>query len=124
MSVPRINILNYQALGQKMIQWAKDPTTRPRDLIEFETQLAGILQFPLPSYIKSLLIVQNTKDLLLIRLPPAELVDDTLTSVAQGGLYPLPSFYEDRLVRETADTKNNKAFFEFRVGDYTLAHCI
>src|SRR5215467_10826391 len=100
MSVPRINVLNYQTLGQKMIQWAKDPNSRPRDLTEFEAQLAGILEFPLPSYIKSLLIVQNTKDLLLIRLPPAELVDDTLTSVAIGSSYPLPNFYDDRLVRK------------------------
>jgi hypothetical protein len=123
MPMERINILDYRGLGQKVIQWAQDQTSRPKDLAEFERQLAGIIEFPLPSYIKSLLLVQNTKDLLLIRLPPADLVEDTLTTISQGGNYRLPGFYEDRLVAGTQETSDNRKFFDFRVGDYSLAHC-
>jgi hypothetical protein len=121
MAIPRVNVLDYNALGKKFIEWSLDADARPKDLAELEVQLTGIVAFPLPDYIKSLLIIQGGKDVLLLRLPPAELIQDTLDETSTGGgAYPLPGFYREKFEGSPVD---NKTFFEFRVGDYTIAHC-
>lgn len=122
MAIQRIKVLDYRELGKKFIQWAKDADSRPRTLEEFKAQTHGIVD-DLPSYLKALMIVQGDKEVLLLRLPPAELVADTEQTMAIGGpLYPLPAFYEERLVQGLHP--DNLAFFQYRVGDYTIAHCV
>lgn len=122
MAIQRIKVLDYRELGKKFIQWAKDADSRPRTLEEFKAQTQGIVD-ELPSYLKALMIVQGDKEVLLLRLPPAELVADTEQTMGSGrsGAYPLPSFYEEKLVQGLHP--DNMAFFQYRVGDYTIAHC-
>ena len=129
MAIPRINVLDYQALGQKFIGWVKDPSSRPKDLTEFGTQLAGIVD-QVPSYIKSIMFVQATKDILLIRLPPAEMVQDTEKTIANGGKYQmsalLQTFYTDcadKNFYNQGTEADRKRTFECRVGDYSIALC-
>lgn len=122
MAIQRIKVLDYRELGKKFIQWAKDADSRPRTLEEFKAQTQGIVD-ELPSYLKALMIVQGDKEVLLLRLPPAELVADTEQTMGSGGsTYPLPSFYEEKLVQGLHP--DNTAFFQYRVGDYTIAHCV
>lgn len=129
MAIPRINVLDYGALGQKLIEWATSPDTRPKDPAELAGRLRGIVG-PLPDYIKSLMFVQVTKDILLLRLPPVEFVEDTLAAIAAGGSYGLSSglktFYTE-LVQNNFYASGTKAqrekAFHFRVADYTIAHC-
>ncbi len=121
MAIQRIKVLDYQELGKKFIAWSKDADSRPKTLEEFVTQTKGIID-PLPSYIKALQFVQGDKEVLLVRLPPAELVADTEASIKDpNALYPLPSFYEERFAG--GNDPGHQAFFERRVGDYTIAHC-
>jgi hypothetical protein len=121
MAIQRIKVLDYQELGKKFITWSKDPDSRPKTLEEFVIQTAGIVD-TLPGYIKALQFVQADKEVLLVRLPPAELVADTEASNKDPNApYPLPTFYEERLKGGVDPGK--QAFFERRVGDYTIAHC-
>lgn len=121
MPVERIKVLDYRALGKKFIAWAKDPDLRPKTLAEFVQQTTGIVD-PLPPYIKALQFVQGDKEVLLVRLPPAELVEDTEKAFdGAPANYPLPTFYEDKF--KHGRDPGNQAFFEYRVGDYTIAHC-
>ncbi len=121
MAVQRIKVLDYRELGKKFIAWAKDADSRPKTLAEFVQQTQGVVD-KLPSYIKALQFVQGDKEVLLVRLPPAELIEDSEESFKSGkGAYELPSFYEEKLVQGLHP--DNRAFFEFRVGDYVIAHC-
>jgi hypothetical protein len=120
--IPRINVLNYRALGQKMIKWATDRESRPETLPEFVREVDGIIELPLPAWIKGLQFVQSNNETLLIRLPPKEVVEDSLERIAAGtGRYPFPNFYEQFILEE--GEHDQQAIFEFRVGDYTIAHC-
>jgi hypothetical protein len=121
--INRIPVLLPRELGETIIEWALDPKKRPADLAAFVKDLVtnrGVLG-PLPTYITSLKFVQAGKETLLIRLPPAELVQDTLTNIPQGGDYPLPPFYKQRLI--DGQITDNRDFFAHRIGDYTVAHC-
>jgi hypothetical protein len=130
MGIPRVNVLDYGALGRKFIEWTTSPETRPKDLTELAAQLDGIIG-PLPDYIKSLMFVQATKDVLLIRLPPADLVEDTRTALSHGGVYGMPTnlktFYTDlvhsNFYADQTKQAERQLSFEFRVGDYLIAHC-
>ncbi len=121
--INRIPVLLPRELGATIIEWALDPTKRPANLDAFVQDLVtnrGILG-ELPSYIKSVMFVQASKETLLIRLPPAELVRNTLDTIPQGGDYPLPPFYKQRLI--DGQITDNVDFFRHRIGDYTVAHC-
>jgi hypothetical protein len=105
-----------------MIKWALQPETRPKNLPEFAAETNGIIEQPFPDWIKGLQFVQSNMEVLLIRLPPAVLVQDTIDKIATGtGKYPFPDFYEEHLVQGLHTSQQE--IFEFRVGDYTLAHC-
>lgn len=122
MAIPRLNILQHRELGKKMIKWALEPDTRPKTLPEFLLETHGMIEQPIPPWIKGLQFVQSNMEVLLIRLPPADLVQDTIDKIATGtGKYPFPDFYEDHLVRGLHQSQQE--LFEFRVGDYSIAHC-
>ena len=74
--IERVEVIDYRALGRKIIRWSKNANSRPKDLVEFEKQLKGIVKFPLPSWVKGLQFVQGNLEVLLIRLPPVS--GDTL----------------------------------------------
>jgi hypothetical protein len=121
MPIQRIEVIDDYALGQLFIDWARDPAKWPKDLDAFKQQTVntGVLS-ELPEYIKALMIVQSGKEVLLLRLPPKELVEDTLNSIGNPSAYELRPFYKE-FVCDGLHTKDK--FFRFRVGDYTIAHC-
>jgi hypothetical protein len=122
MAIERVKVLAYQELGKKFIQWALDPASRPANLAGFITQTNGIVEQPLPNYITDFKLVQaENKSLLLLRVPPAELVQDTLNEIAGPGDYRLPDFYEEKFMHQQHGDKLE--FFRLRVGDYLIAHC-
>jgi len=123
MAIERIKVLDYRRLGQKFIDWALGNTPRPADgdLAGFVAQTQGILDV-LPAYINDFKMVQApNKSLLLLRLPPADIVQDTLNEIAGPGDYRLPDFYEERFLENQHTDKLE--FFQYRVGDYLIAHC-
>jgi len=118
-----IEVLQPFELGVKFIEWSLDPSSRPPDdMDKFKEQMDGIIQFPLPRYITKVKIIQADLDTLVIRLPPKELVEDTTTNLPPAGDYPLPDFYAERLIDH--QHLDNREFFRFRIGDYTIANCV
>lgn len=119
--IERINILDRQLFGRKVMEWSADPTSVPKTLAEAEVQLEGILEFPLPSYITKLNFIPTTKEVWTIKLPPEDMLQDTRNRIASPlHDYPLPEEYARRV---RGDFANDAAFFEFRVGDYTCSLC-
>jgi hypothetical protein len=126
--IDRVEVINYRALGKKIIRWSKDARSRPKDLVEFERQLKGIVKFPLPKWIKGLQFVQGNLEVLLIRLPPAELMQDTLKDALSKEPYPLPKnlgdFYLSLSAKGLPKSRAQKlAMLEVRTADYTIQCC-
>ena len=122
MAIPRLNVLQHREFGKKVIKWALEPETRPKSLAEFAAQTTGIIEQPFPAHIKAVQFVQSNKEVLLIRLAPAEIVQDTLDRLKTAtGKYPLPKFYDEYFTQGLHT--DQREFFEFRVGDYTMAQC-
>jgi hypothetical protein len=100
------------------------PYPRPQTLQEFNDQTAkagaGVI---LPRHITSLLMIQGTKELLLIKLPPAEMVKDSEITL-QTQPYTVPPFYSPRAFGNTAPNVLDKMKFHAeRIGDYTVRIC-
>src|ERR1700730_18183414 len=118
MPIKRINVNDYKALGNLFIDWALGNVKPPTDLPGFikavvDTEIVA----PLPDYIIDFKPpVQSTKEVLLLRLPPAELVQDTLDNLGKQPYF-FPPFYDDRI---NGRLPNDRDFFGFRVGDYTI----
>lgn len=119
--IERIVILDRQAFGRRVMEWSDGKVPIPKDLDEAEQQLHGILQFPLPSYIKALNFIPTTKEVWTIKLPPPDMLQDTRNRIASPEHdYPLDPSYGKRV---NGEFPNDAAFFEFRVGDYTCSLC-
>jgi hypothetical protein len=126
--IERVEVIDYRALGKKIITWSKNARARPKDLREFEQQLKGVVKFPLPKWVKGLQFVQGNLEVLLIRLPPAELMEDTLKTARSSEPYPLPKkledFYMSLGTRGLPKSQSDKlAMLEVRTADYTIQCC-
>ena len=117
--IERIVILDRRAFGLKVMEWAIGRPT-PKDLYEAEQQLTGILQFPLPAYIKGLDFIRTTKEIWTIKVPPADMLEDTRKRIKRGEEYTLNDFYH---LRVNGHLPDDNQLFEFRVGDYTCSLC-
>ena len=47
--IERVDIIDYRALGRKIIGWSKNARSRPKDLVEFEKQLKQVVFTWLPA---------------------------------------------------------------------------
>lgn len=116
-------ILNFAATGRKVVQWAQDPSTRPRDLAEFKEQLAGLVQ--VPERFKEIQIVQGYDHVFFLRLPPNNQVtlSQKQLETEEGGLeeYGIPEFYFDA-IKEVKEFDRTEFFFS-RIADYTIRGC-
>lgn len=120
--ITRVEISDYAAFGRKVVEWATDPATRPKDLAAFKQQISDFAT--VPERITDFEIVQSTLEKLYIRLPPAEMAKEGLARVQGLGpddAYKEPRFYKDKIV---SDDVGNLEFFFSRVGDYTIAQCM
>lgn len=118
-----MKILNFREAGEKVVQWAQNPSTRPRDIDEFKEQLAGIVA--VPERYKEIQIVQGYDHVFFLRLPPKNQVTKSLEQLlaGQGGLsdYGIPDFYFDA-IQENVDF-DQEDFFYSRIADYTIRGC-
>jgi hypothetical protein len=149
--VDRIKVNDYQALGRKFIQWARNPQdpTKPTDLASFKRELVdtGILQLPkredgVTEYYTAFQWAPPVPQYTLqLRLPPKELVDQTYNSLKvlpdiPGYVPPAPpqngygpeGYLMDPKLREfygksLGGYMSGQNVFQFRIGDYVIAHC-
>ncbi len=142
MPAERVQPLKHKDLGELIVEWAKNPGSRPAtndngeilDVDQFRKDVAHLVK--IPEQIKRIVFVQPLKTgaeefEYYIRLPLEELV---MTSVqkakdhdvsAQNDTddpYPVPDFYEIFL-NTAPDDRNHEAMLYRRIADYTFAHC-
>ncbi len=105
------------------MEWAQDPSTRPRDLAEFKQQLDGLVDVP-PRY-KEIQIVQGYDHVFFLRLPPNNQVTQSKkrldTEDDDMRRYGIPEFYFDAILETVPFDKED--FFYSRIADYTIRGC-
>ena len=118
-----LKILNFPETGKKVVKWAQDPSTRPRDLAEFKEQLAGLVD--VPDRVKEIQIMQGYDHVFFLRLPPKNQVtlSQKQLETEQGGVqeYGIPEFYFDAITHP--ESFNRDDFFYSRIADYTIRGC-
>jgi len=120
-----IKILDFPKTGRKVVEWAQNPSSRPRDLAEFKTQLAGLVE--VPDRIKEIQIMQGYDHVFFLRLPPNNQVTWSKKKLDEekGGLldYGIPSFYFDAIKNPGIFDEKRENFFFSRIADYTIRGC-
>jgi hypothetical protein len=103
------------------VDWAIDPKTRPADLAELKSQTGGMLI--IPARITRIEFVQPDLATLLLRLPNAQMAQESVDLVQAGNLdYKLPLFYFDKLGEGGAGISNIDLLYS-RIADYTISQC-
>ncbi len=118
-----MKILDFEGAGRKVVEWAQNPGSRPRDLAEFKEQLAGLVE--VPARYKEIQIVQGYDHVFFLRLPPNNQVTHSKKQLETetGGLmqYGIPDFYFDAI--NEPDNFDRDEFFYSRIADYTIRGC-
>lgn len=123
---PRIEFINPLKLGELLIKWAREPDTRPKTLADFKTATAAFMK--LPDHFKALQFTQSNREVLYIRLPDGDDLEELLNRIGDSeDDYPLPDFYATYV--KTGQPKKVREMFQMRMadfalGDYSIAECM
>jgi hypothetical protein len=118
-AITRIEILDWVAMGKKIAEWAKDPSSRPKTVAEMKDAIDGIAL--VPSRITKLKYVQSDLKTMLMRLPNKKMLaesEDLFASPTE--IYPMPTIYE---TGSGGDPPSNLEKLYSRIADYTIAQC-
>ena len=113
--------------GKLVKKWAKGEQAKPRDLAELKRQIAdaGMREPDCPNFITGLVIIQNDRHILTVRLPPKELIESGERKVMENPNepYPLPTFYSD-FFRDPPPVGSEKLdLHSARIGEYAVNSC-
>ena len=118
-----IEILDFPNAGRKVVEWAQNPISRPRDINEFKQQLKDIAV--VPDRYTDIQIVQGYDHVFFLRLPPNNQVTQSRAKLEQEtndvSKYGIPDFYFDAV--EKPDEFDREKFFFSRIADYTIRGC-
>ena len=119
----------YDRWGELVKKWARDPKSRPTTVAEFQDQLLKAnVKAQYPEKFTELIFIETPYEdgRLLIKLPPAELLDEAETAVQDSSPYPMPPFYANDMKDSNlkSDTPADRLLFHSkRVGEYTIKFC-
>jgi hypothetical protein len=102
------------------------PAPVPRTLAELHQQCQAIgLAITFPPAQKGLAVVQYSSDVVVLKLPPKDMVLATEAALGQpGATYPIPAFY-DAFYGHQVNVPANRLldFHAARIGDYSIRNC-
>ncbi|MGE0577630.1 MAG: hypothetical protein AB7F22_23445 [Reyranella sp.] len=123
LGAPRMEVVDYIGWGNMIKEWSRKPATAPKTLQELKDQCqqAGV-GLTVPNYITKLQVVVQADDTFVLRLPPATRIAETEVALQQGGLYPIPGFYNNRYgaILNIPQTQQKLDFHAQRIGDYII----
>lgn len=115
------------ATGKNYLEDARSyphPATLDEFIVQCRDAQVGLVT-PLPDHIKSVMVIQASKEVLLIKLPPKEMVLDS-EKMLETKPYNLPPMYKAVFGTDPnlPDLKAKLKFHAERIGDYTLTICM
>ncbi|MBR0847435.1 hypothetical protein JQ543_06760 [Bradyrhizobium diazoefficiens] len=119
----------YDRWGELVKKWARDPKSRPTTVAEFQDQLLKAdVMAKYPEKFTELVFIESYYDdgKLLIKLPPAALIDEAEQAIRDSSPYPMPPFYAADMKDSNLknDTPADRLLFHSkRVGEYTIKFC-
>jgi len=132
-----ITIQNAAAWGKLVKTWATGRNyfedsynggvpQRPTNLDELKAQCAWAqVGIHIPPRVKALHVTSSNLEVLVLNLPPAEMVDVGEGEV-QKRVYPVPEFYSELAfggAQPTVSPDDAMRFHACRVGDYVIGQC-
>lgn len=122
----RPEVADYITWGNLIKKWAKGEKAPPATLADLLAQCAAAnVGMMMPPYVDALHVVQQPKNVFVLRLPPGDLIAESEVALKAGGLYPIPPFYNDRYHTELNIPKDEMLNFHAqRTGDYVIRLCI
>ncbi len=117
----------YKATGDKIIQWANDPASRPTNMDDLRQQLAGLVD--IPANMKNLVVIQGDdtdadSTVFVLRLPPKNQLNESGAIVQNpGNSYPLPGIYSSVFPVLDMEDRPASDWLSARVADYTMRGC-
>lgn len=119
----RMEVVDYVGWGNMIKGWSRNPATAPKTLQELKDQCqqAGV-GLTVPSHITTMRVIEQAENEFILRLPPAINIKESEDALRQGGLYPVPSFYNDRygVILNIPSVKEKLDFHAQRIGDYII----
>jgi hypothetical protein len=126
MAMTPLTITNYERMGELVKKWANKTIARPKDLKQLEEQLDQhqVGHNLRDANFKTLKFIDEPSDVLVIRLPPSDVLKQVEKKLAEGGVYAMPPFYAEIFGKQPniPQAQKNKVHAE-RIGDYTINFC-
>jgi hypothetical protein len=127
MSLDRVRIADgdYVKWGNLVKAWSRGTTPRPTTVAQFRDQCNDAdIGISIPEYVGDVEFVQREKETLLIRLPPADMIEDAERQLEKSP-YALPRFYKERFNVDLHVPMQQRLDFQAqRIGDYTITLCM
>lgn len=120
--IARIVAKDYKAFGEKIVEWALHPESRPSSLEALKKSVQHILE--IPHRIEDIQFIESNLSTFVIKLPAPELVRESLERFSdEHEKYHVPQFYYDK-VCDDGKGMANLEFLYSRIADYTIAQCM
>jgi hypothetical protein len=122
---PRPEVANYIAWGNLIKRWAKGEQPVPTSLPDLLNQCAAAnVGMMMPPFVTDIAVVQQPKNVFVLRLPPGDLVKQSEDALKAGGAYTIPGFYDQRYHTTLNIPQDQKLDFHAqRTGDYVIRLC-
>jgi hypothetical protein len=129
----RVTVDDFVKWGNLLKGWATgkdypgvDAQVIPRTIDELKQQCADIgLGITIPAKVKSLAIISYSEEVLVLRVPPKSMIEESETHLSQPGTkYNVPAFYDTAYGVPLSVPDNKKLdFHACRIGDYSISNC-
>jgi hypothetical protein len=126
MAIQPFVVDDYEQWGNLVKRWARGTAKRPANLDELEKQLnKAKIGHSIPrDTFKTLKFIDEPSSVLVIRLPPADVLKQVEDSLAAGGDYMMPPFYARIFGKQPKISQaQKKTVHAERIGDYTVTFC-
>lgn len=120
-----VEVADYIELGRLVADWSRSPDSRPVSIAQLASQLDGVAR--VPGSFKRVRFVESEPDVLTIRLPDPQLLDEAMLKMEThlvGERYMLPNFYDDIYRNRFGPVMSPLDTFFARIGDYTISQCV
>ena len=126
MPIQPFMVEDYERMGELVKKWARKTLPPPESIEQLKQQLDqnNIKHNLSRTDFKTLKVINEPSSVLVIRVPPADVIKQVEEELAKGGVYAIPPFYADIFGKQpNIPQGEKKKVHAERIGDYTINFC-